>query len=177
MDKLVKKNSGHYGYGQLNNTLNDLRNQKWSADTWHDALKGNGGFNQPKYQQLITEYRKNHLTTSIDEIRKGAADDAVRDYEHTLKVNQAVGVQSEYAYDEVNTSLDRIHKLSQQIENAENTKAAIDLNSRLLTEVAYLQTQNLKSQSLINQQLAQKQSIELSERSRTAKYLAFDDEY
>ena len=53
----------------------------------------------------------------------------------------------------------------------------MDLNSRLLTEVAYLQTQNLKAQSLVNQQLAQKQAVELSERGDNSKLLAFDDDY
>ena len=73
-----------------------------------------------------------------------------------------------------NESLQRIHELSEQIEKAENTKAAIDLNSRLVAEVAYLQAQNLKAQAIINQQLAMRSTSSLSDDAALANYLTLD---
>lgn len=177
MDDLVKKNSGHYGFGHLNNTPSDLRNQQWSADSWQEALKGHAGGNPTRYQALLKAYRKKQNALETKRFEKGAGKRAAKNYEQTVAVNETASVQSEYAFNEVNGSLKRIHELSLQIEKAENTKAAVDLNSRLLTEVAYLQTQNLKAQSLINQQLAQKQALDINERSYTSELLAFDDDY
>jgi|GEM_PF-1793131 len=176
MNKLVSKNSGHYGYGDLNNSTSDLRKQQWSANRWSDSLKGQAGNDNGKYKELSDAWQTNHKTQDMQTFKKGASNDVAQNYQHSMAVNRASGVQSEYALNEVNASLERIHQLSQQIEKADNTKAAVDLNSRLLTEVAYLQTQNLKAQSLINQQLAQKQAVELSERATTSEFLAFDDE-
>lgn len=177
LQSLSQKNSGHYGFGNLNNSVTDLKNQQWSANNWADALKGQAGSNQGTYRKLMDSYQKNHRTIESKEFEKGARGEVVQNYARTVEVNRAAGVQSEYVFNEINASLKRIHDLSQQIEKAENTKAAVDLNSRLLTEVAYLQTQNLKSQSLINQQLAQKQALELTERGAASQYLAFDDDY
>ncbi len=176
MNKLVSKNSGHYGYGDLNNSTSDLRRQQWSANRWRDSLKGQAGNSDGKYKELSDAWQANHKTQNVPTFKKGARGEVVQNYQHSMAVNRAAGVQSEYAFNEINTSLERIHQLSQQIEKADNTKAAVDLNSRLLTEVAYLQTQNLKAQSLINQQLAQKQAVELSERATASEFLAFDDE-
>lgn len=176
LNDLVKKNSGHYGFGSLQNQLADLKRQQWSADNWSDALKGKAGFSNSQYQALINQWQQNHQSLDETEFKKGASGSVLKNYQYTSNVNRAAGVQSEYAFNEINASLKRIHELSQKIETAENTKSAVDLNSRLLTEVAYLQTQNLKAQSLVNQQLAQKQALALSERAATSQYLAFDDE-
>ncbi len=174
---LIKKNSGHYGFGDMQNTLSDLKGQQWSPDSWSQALTGEVGHNAAQYKQLLESYQKKHALAKSKEFEKGAKGNVVKNYEQSSQVNQAASVQSEYAFNEVNKSLKRIHDLSSQIEKADNTKASVDLNSRLLTEVAYLQTQNLKAQSLVNQQLAQKQAVALSEKSDNSKLLAFNDDY
>ncbi|HAU0512747.1 TPA: type IV secretion system protein [Legionella pneumophila] len=176
-NELINKNSGHYGFGDLQNTLEDLHGQQWSPDNWSQALAGEVGNNASKYRKLLDSYQKNNTIAKSKEFEKGAQGNVVKNYQQSAAVNQAASVQSEYAFNEVNNSLKRIHDLSQKIEQADNTKASVDLNSRLLTEVAYLQTQNLKAQSLVNQQLAQKQAVELSERGDNSKLLAFDDDY
>ena len=176
MKNLNDKNSGHYGFGDLSNSASDLRKLQWSADRWSDSLKGYSDHSSSQYNALVDAWQKNHKTFDEQTFNKGARGEVVQNYQHSMAVNRAAGVQSEYTLNEINSSLTRIHQLSGQIEKADNTKASVDLNSRLLTEVAYLQTQHLKSQSLMNQQLAQKQAVELSERGAASEYLAFDDE-
>ncbi len=171
---LNDKNSGHYGFGELHNSVADLRRLQWSADRWSDSLKGD--YKSSQYKSLVDAWQSHHKAPDTALFSKGARGEVVQNYEQSLAVNRAAGAQSEYTLNEINERLARIHTLSGQIEKAENTKASVDLNSRLLTELAYLQTQNLKSQSLINQQLAQKQAVELSERGAQSDYLAFDDE-
>ena len=176
MKNLSDKNSGHYGFGDLHNSVSDLRRLQWSADRWSDSLKGYSDHSSSQYNALVDAWQKNHKTPDAQAFNKGARGEVVQNYQQSMAVNRAAGAQSEYSLNEINASLTRIHHLSGKIEKADNTKASVDLNSRLLTEVAYLQTQNLKSQSLMNQQLAQKQAVELSERGAASEYLAFDDE-
>ena len=63
-----------------------------------------------------------------------------------------------------------IHKLSQQIEKTVNTKGAIDLNSRLITELAFIQLMSLRLQTLMSQQVAQDSLSELQDRAEMAKF-------
>jgi len=48
----------------------------------------------------------------------------------------------------------------------------VDLNSRLLAEVAYIQIQELKMQTLLNQQLAQQASNRIFDETQNAKFNA-----
>lgn len=171
IDDLVQRNSGHVGFGTLNNSLSDLKRLQWSADSWQDTL--NGKNNSIQYEKLLAAYKARQATLN----KKGVSKDSAKQYDETAQVNQAAAVQSEYAFNEVNASLKRVHELSLAIEKADSTKAAVDLNSRLLTELAYLQTQNIKAQSLANQQMAQKQTLALSGQAQNSELLAFDDDY
>ena len=56
---------------------------------------------------------------------------------------------------EINQHIAALHKLSQQIEKTANTKGAVDLNSRLITELGFIQLMSLRLQALTSQQLAQ----------------------
>lgn len=76
---------------------------------------------------------------------------------------------------DVEKDLQRIHQLSQQIEKTPNVKAATDLNSRLIVEVAYLETEMLKLQSLLNQQLAQGRSEGIAQQTRSATFNTLPD--
>ena len=79
-------------------------------------------------------------------------------------------VNATYAFDNIKTHLETIYQLSQRIDQAQNTKAAVDLNSRLLAEVAYIQAQNLKMQILMNQQMAQVNADSIAVKTSSAKF-------
>ncbi len=66
--------------------------------------------------------------------------------------------------------MEALHKLSKQIEKTPNTKGAIDLNSRLLTELAFIQLMSLRLQALISQQTAQDSLSELQDRAENARF-------
>lgn len=97
-------------------------------------------------------------------------------YAQDVQVNRAATVNATYAFDDIKTHLNTIHELSQQIDQAKNTKAATDLNSRLLTEMAYIQTQELKMQILLNQQLAQANADAIADKTASAKFNTLPDE-
>ena len=169
-NKLANFNSGHSGFGRLHNSLADLQ-QRQSADSWRETLKGVSGGNPERYRELVTAYEKQHATLNKTQFSRGAVPHRVARFEEERQITQAASIESEVAFNDINVSLQRIHALSEEIEKAESTKAAIDLNSRLLTEIAYLAVQNLKAQSLINQQLAMKGSSNLTDEAELAQYL------
>lgn len=173
IEKLNKYNSGHSGYGKLYNSMNDLK-QKQSANSWREALKGVSGGNPGRYKELVSAYEKQHALLNKQQFGKGASVSRTERFEQEREVVQAASIESEASFNDINDSLKRIHNLSEKIESADSTKAAIDLNSRLLTEIAYLEAQNLKAQSIVNQQLAVKSGSNLTDEAELAHYLTLD---
>lgn len=170
--QLVKDAEGHYGYGSILNSDADLKNREWSPDTWQSALKGLAGGNQARYQQLLSDYQKSNPTLTQQEYSKGASPDKAIRYQQDIQTNQAVNVNTTYAFNDIKTHLENVHQLSQQIEQTQNTKAAMDLNSRLLVELAYIQAQELKMQTLMNEQMAQQSADDIADETAAAKFNA-----
>ena len=148
--QLVKDAEGHYGFGSLLNQDDDMSAQRWSPNTWEDALQGLSGGNPERYQQLLESYQQTHPSLSREEYQAGASQAKAELYQQQRNNNRAASVNATYAFNEIQQHLDRVQQLSQKIESADNTKAARDLNSRLVTEMAYIQTQELKMQVLMN---------------------------
>ena len=172
-NKLTQMNSGHSGFGRMHNSINDLHKRQ-SADNWRETLKGVSGGNPERYKELVTAYEKQHASLNRTQFSRGATPARTERFEQERQLTQAASVESESSFNDINESLKRIHDLSEQIEKAENTKAAIDLNSRLVAEVAYLQAQNLKAQAILNQQLAMRSAGTLEDDAELAKYLTLE---
>ncbi|HEM0351348.1 TPA: hypothetical protein U0T37_003196 [Legionella pneumophila] len=175
IQQLKQFNSGHYGFGGLANSAADLNARQWSANTWEDALHNIAGGNPARYQELVNAYQKNHVILDDATYRKGASSERLTQYKNNVAVNQAVSVQATYAFNEVNRHLKAIHDLSNHIDKAANTKAAVDLNSRLLAEIAYIQTENLKLQTLLSQQAAQGGSNDLAMDNDSVRFNTLPD--
>lgn len=175
IQQLKQFNSGHYGFGGMANGAADLNARQWSANTWEDALHNIAGGNPARYQELVNAYQKNHVILDDATYRKGASSERLTQYKSNVAVNQAVSVQATYAFNEVNRHLKAIHDLSNHIDKAANTKAAVDLNSRLLAEIAYIQTENLKLQTLLSQQAAQGGSNDLAMDNDSVRFNTLPD--
>lgn len=176
IESLKSFNSGHYGFGDLANNPIDLKHRQWSANTWDEALQNIAGGNSERYQALVAAYQKNHILPDDDTYRKGASPSRLRQFQEGKVVNQAISVQATYVFNEINEHLKTIHALSTHIEKTPNTKSAVDLNSRLLTEIAYIQTESLKLQALLNQQNAFLGSSDLTTDAEIAKFNTLPDE-
>ena len=120
--------------------------------------------------------RVNHPTLSENEYEKGASADKAKQYKQQVETNRAVSVNAIYAFNDIKAQLKSVHDLSAKIEQAKNTKAAVDLNSRLLTEIAFIQIQELKMQTLLNQQLAQAGASRIADETQAAKFNRLPDE-
>jgi type IV secretion system protein VirB5 len=167
---------GNYGYGDLLNGTDDLEKREWSADTWDDALQGLSGGNSDRYQELLNDYQQNHPSLSQEEVSKGSSEVYATDYQQMVQTNQAANVQASYAFEEVNEHLETINELSQKIEEAENSKAIADLTARINTEIAYLQVEQIKAISVLNEQMAQGQASSIVNRSEASKFNQIPEE-
>jgi type IV secretion system protein VirB5 len=160
----------NYGYGDILNSDDDLEKREWSADTWDDALQGLSGGNSDRYQELLNSYQQDHPSLEHDEVAKGSTEVYATDYQQMVNTNQAANVHASYAFEEVNKHLETINELSKKIEEAENTKAIADLTARINAEIAYLQVEQIKAISVMNEQLAQGQASEIVNRSEASKF-------
>ncbi len=163
-------NSGHYGFGDFNNGLDTLQSWQSPVSTWQDALENLSGGNQQRYQALMDAYEKNHPSLDESSYARFTTPANVARFKEDKAVNRAVLVQTTESYNEINKHMEALHKLSQQIEKTPNTKGAIDLNSRLITEIGFIQLMSLRLQALISQQAAQENLSALQDRAEMAKF-------
>jgi type IV secretion system protein VirB5 len=170
LNQLKNMNSGHYGFGDLNNSLDALKSWQSPVGVWQDALQNLSGGNPSRYQALIDAYEKNH--PSLDGLAYSqftTPGNAAR-FTEDKAVNRAVQVQTTDIYNQINQHMDSLHQLSKQIEKAPNTKGALDLNSRLISEIGFIQLMSVRLQALTSQQASQDSLAELQDRAEVTRF-------
>ncbi len=167
---LVADAEGHYGMGDLMNSLSELKEQQYSPDTWEQAVQGLSGNQNEDYQTLWTNYTQSHPYPSQEEFASGSDDSQAELFQQQTASNQASAVTATYAFNQVNQELQKIHDLSDHIDTTVNTKAALDLNSRIAVELAYIQMQSLKMETIMNQQLADQSALNLHDQAQESHY-------
>ena len=86
-------------------------------------------------------------------------------YSQKGQTYKAALATSAYSYDDINNQIKKIETVLAQVDDAgknQNEKAAIDLNSRLVAELGFIQLQMLKLQSIHTQMDATKNQGELN---------------
>lgn len=170
LNQLKNMNSGHYGFGDMNNGLDSLQSWQSPVSTWQDALQNLSGGNPSRYQSLVDAYEKNHPTLNEATYARNTTPEKAARFKEDKAVNRAVQVQTTESYNEINKHMKALHELSKQIEKTPSTKGAIDLNSRLVTELAFIQLMSLRLQTLMSQQVAQDSLGELQDRAEMARF-------
>lgn len=170
LKELGEFNSGHYGYGAFDNGLEALSGWQTPANSWKEALENIAGGNKTRYAELVKSYEESHPMASVSAFSKGATSARLHQYDYQKKVNAAVSVETTKTFNDLNARLKSINTLALTIDKTPNTKSAIDLNSRITAELAYLSVMNLKLQTLVSQQLAEAGARELAEEGRAALF-------
>ena len=170
LKNLTSMHSGHYGYGELSNGFDSLQSWQSPVSSWQDALQNLSGGNPSRYRELVDAYEKNHPNLNESDYARYTTPERVAQFKEDKAVNRAVKVQTTESYNEINRHMATLHKLSKQIEKTDNTKGAIDLNSRLVTELAFIQLMSLRLQTLMNQQVSQESLSELQDRAEMARF-------
>lgn len=170
LNQIKKMNSGHYGFGDIDNGVNALQSWQSPVNTWQDALQNLSGGNASRYKELVDAYERNHPGLNENSFARYATPANVARFKEDKAVNRAVQVQTTESYNEINRHMKALFALSKQIEKTPNTKGAVDLNSRLLTEIGFIQLMSLRLQTLMSQQVAQDSLSELQDRAEMAKF-------
>ena len=165
--------TGNYGFGNWHNAANDLQGREFNAPSWQAALKGEAGGNPARYQQLLAQYKKNHATMNQSDYAKGASKTAATNYSNQVKTNQVSATTATYEFNDLNKHLKSLQELGKQIENAatnKDTKSAIDLNSRIVLEVGYIQVEEVRMATILNQQMAQASATQISQENAASQF-------
>ena len=166
--------TGNYGWGSFENTFDDLQQEReWSAADWQSTLQGMAGGNPARYQQLLAQYQQANATLDPNTYAKGTDDNLATSYTNQVKTNQASATQASYEFGDINNHLNSLYKLGQEIENAQKNndmKSAIDLNSRIQLEVGYIAVEELRMQSVLNEQTASVQATQIANESEASQY-------
>lgn len=167
---LVSELEGHYHYGDLFNRDIDEREREWSSNNWDDALQGLSGGNPQRYEELKKLYHRDNPPVEREEFLKGASPELADQYQKMDSVNLAAFEEANHAYEEVNQHLKAVRELAEAIETTPNTKAAIDLNSRIQAEVAFIALEQQRMQAIINLQISRESSNEIDSMKRISKF-------
>lgn len=175
ISRIKEFNQGSYGWGDLKNTFQDLKERQWSADNWQDTVNDIAGKNSSRYQALLKAYQKAHPLLD-SKLFKGQDSSHYQTYKDNKLLAQNADSQATASYNRVNQHFDNIHKLSREIEKAKNSKSAIDLNARLTAENANVQTEILKQLSILNKQSASENQNKLTTIEEAASFNQLPDE-
>lgn len=166
--------TGHYGWGNWENTAEDLtQSHEWAAGDWASALKGMAGGNPERYQELLGQYKEEHVAMSTDDYAKGSDKQLAKSYGSQVKTNQASATTATYEFNDINKHLKMLYQLGQSIEDEEknnNLKAALDLNSRIEVEIGYISVEELRMQTVLDQQMAQGSASRIALENEAAQY-------
>ncbi len=166
-----KKLSQSYGMGD---NADDKSARLWSADDWTQVLEQASGGNNERFKQLMQSYSQTYpvlqkgQTGTIDP-KKLVSDT----YTQEGKTYNAALSVSAYTYDDVNNRVGKLETLLAKVDDAnknQNEKAAMDLNSRLMAELGFIQLEMLKLQSVHTQMEATRNQGELNADTRDKQF-------
>lgn len=148
--------SGNFGYGNYLNTQNDLNQMQWSNSSWQDVLNLVGGGNTQQFAAAQQAYANLYPTVNSNQIGQTLTNnDLTRiQYQQANNINRAALAASSYSYNDINTHLQNIHNMLSMLESQPSEKAAVDLNTRLVAEISFIQLEMLKQQDIQTQILA-----------------------
>lgn len=158
----------------------DSDKHQWSDSTAElNALLSATGSDSTKFSGSIEHYSGLFpLLTDLTDPKTEELDPSTlvnANYTQEGNTYRAALATSQYMYNNINTRISKIHELLGEVDTKSvNPKAAIDLNTRLVAELAYVQLEMLKMQSVQMQMEASKNQGELNTDSLEKQFLSYD---
>lgn len=163
-------------YG-MSDTASDQSARLWSANDWTSVLQQASGGNNARFQQLMQSYSQmypslqTNQTTSIDP--KTLVDTTYNQQGENYNAGLSA---SAYTYDDINDRINKIETLLAEVDDAnknQNEKAAMDLNSRLVAELGFIQLEMLKVQSIRTQVETTKDQSDLNDDTLDKQFIHY----
>jgi len=163
---------GSYGWNDISHTVEGLKNRAWGPSDWDSALKNLSGGNSARYQELLDDYKKNHLVMKAEDYLQGSDQGQAQTYQNQVQTNQVSTATATYEFNDLSNHLDQLKKLGAEIDSAQNKniKSAMDLNTEVEVELGYISIEELRMQSLLNQQSADLSASKISAENEAAEF-------
>ncbi len=169
---LTSNIQGNFGYGNLLNTASDLNQMQWSNSNWQDVLNNVGGGNAEQFSLAQQAYANLYPTVSVNQIGQTLTNnDLTRiQYGQQSSISRAALAASSYSYNDLNQHMQNIHNILAMLESQPSEKAAIDLNTRLVAEISFIQLEELKQQDIQTQLIATQSQGTVNSLSDSSKF-------
>lgn len=170
---LEKNLSGNYGYGKYLNGSNDLKRRQWSNGSWVDVLSASNSGSTSAFSDAQRKYKKLYPVTSAEHISTTRRHDNLTrtHYQQSSEISRAALAASSYSYDQINEHIKNLHDMLAMLENETSEKAAIDVNTRLVAELGFIQIEMLRQQNIQNQLLATQTQGEVNGMSDQSQFM------
>lgn len=173
LDELRHDLSGNFGYGNLLNTPYDLNKKLWSNDSWFDVLNRVSTDKTSAFAKAQDEYAKLYPVVNADQIGTTQKNGGLTRifYEQNSNISRAALAASSYTFNQINQHIQNIHDILLKLESQPSAKAAIDLNTRLVAELSFIQLETLKQQTMQTQISATQTQNQVNGMSNESKFL------
>jgi type IV secretion system protein VirB5 len=177
------------GVAQAIETVVQLKQQVESLKKQYDAITGSRNLGDILNNPALREYLPSDWANIYDKVQSGqykglsGAATAIKDAEKLYSTGTGTGQQRIYdtlasnkamtqtAYQNTIDRLNNIQQLMKQINSAKDTKAAADLQNRIATENAMIQTEQTRLNLMVQlQQAEMKLAEQQQEKEFKAKY-------
>lgn len=156
LDFLKRNNFGNFGFGNLMNGSGDLHKRQWSQNSWVDVLNASNSGHSSGFNAAQDKYRKLYPVEDAARISSTRPEDNLTrtHYQQSRDISRAALSASAFSYDQINEHIKNLHDMLAKLESSPSEKAAIDLNTRLVAELGFIQIEMLRQQNIQNQLMA-----------------------
>jgi len=170
----IKKNlQGNYHIAAL---VKEHINDDMTSGDWERELKQLSGGNPYRLAALKQAYARYSHLPDQNVIQQHTSVRNSQQFQQQSAVNQAAYVNASAVFADINKHMENVHTLSASIDSAANAKASMDINSRLLAELTYIQLQELKMQSIMNQQMVQREQDIMSSEAQSTHFFSMPNQ-
>jgi hypothetical protein len=135
-----------------------LNERVWSENSWKSALSD-------------VETSKNFKKQNRDIYEFSNQSPQQPEIESTLQTNSVLETESAAEYDRLLSYTTKINELSNKIQTAASAKSALDINNKLLVEIAYLEVEMIHMQAIGNQAVSWRMHHDLELAANADKFL------
>jgi Type IV secretion system proteins len=165
--------TGTTGMAWIANGASEQAERRWLPASWQDALAmQRAGLNPGRYADLLKWYETRLQTVDAKLIVPGAPDHRANwSYQLSSDNTRAALASAQTLFDQLDKRLRNIEALNAQIERAASLKQAVDLNTRMAGEQAFISIELARLQAMQLMLLATAQNGTNSGTATRAEFL------
>ena len=170
---LQKSLDGNFGFGFLYNDESNLQRRQWANNSWTDVLSASSSGHASSFATAQKKYAELYPVQDAESILTTRSEKNLQrtHYKQSHDISRAALAASSYSYDQINEHIKNIHDMLAMLENSTSEKAAIDLNTRLVAEVGFIQLEMLRQQNIQSQLMATRTQGEVNGMSDQSSFM------